>query len=68
MKIAEYILEVLNSQERAKSWLADKINISKQAINYKFKSNSFTGEEVFKITKVLNINLEEMREKIEEEL
>ena len=64
MKVADYILEILNSQERQKSWLADKTNISKQAINYKFKNNSFTAEELFEITKVLNINLEEMRGKI----
>ena len=65
MKVAEYILEVLNSQERQKSWLADKTNISKQAINYKFKNNSFTAEELFEITKVLNVNLEQMRDKIQ---
>jgi len=64
MKVADYILEILNSQERQKSWLADKVNISKQAINYKFKNNSFTAEELFEVTKVLNINLEEMRDKI----
>jgi len=64
MKVADYILKILNSQERQKSWLADKVNISKQAINYKFKNNSFTAEELFEITKVLNINLEEMRDKI----
>jgi len=63
MKIADYILEVLNSQERAKSWLADKINISKQAINYKFKNNSFTAEELIDVSEVLNINLEEFKEK-----
>ena len=64
MKVADYILKILNSQERQKSWLADKVNISKQAINYKFKNNSFTAEELFEITKVLNINLEEMRDEI----
>jgi len=64
MKVADYILEVLNSQERQKSWLADKTNISKQAINYKFKNNSFTAEELFEVARVLNINLEEMRDKI----
>jgi len=64
MKVADYILEILNYQERQKSWLADKVNISKQAMNYKFKNNSFTAEELFEITKVLNINLEEMRDKI----
>jgi len=26
MKVADYILKILNSQERQKSWLADKVN------------------------------------------
>jgi hypothetical protein len=64
MTIAEHILEVLKSQERSKSWLAEKINITKQAIHYKFKSDSFTAEELIKISKVLGINLEELKEKI----
>jgi len=64
MTVAEYILEVLSTQERPKSWLAEKIDISKQAIHYKFKSNSFTAEELLRIAKVLNINLEELKEKI----
>jgi len=64
MKVADYILKILNSQERQKSWLADKVNISKQAMNYKFKNNSFTAEELFEVARVLNINLEEMRDKI----
>ena len=63
MKVADYILEILNSQERAKSWLADKVNISKQAINYKFKNNSFTAEELLSVSEVLNINLEELKVK-----
>ena len=63
MKVAEYILEVLNSQERQKSWLADKTNISKQAINYKFKNNSFTAEELLILSEILNINLEELKVK-----
>jgi len=60
--IAQYILNILNNQERAKSWLADKVDISKQALNYKFSNNSFTAEELVRIAKVLNINLEELKE------
>ena len=64
MTIAEYILEVLQSQERPKTWLAEKIDISKQTIRYKFNNNSFTAEDLIKIAKVLNINLEELKDKI----
>lgn len=64
MNVAEYILEILEKQERPKAWLAEKINITKQTIQYKFNNNSFTAEELIKIAKVLNINLEELKEKI----
>jgi len=64
MTIANYILNILQTQERQKSWLADKIGITRQAINYKFKSNTFTAEELLKISKVLNINLEELKDQI----
>ena len=63
MKVADYILGILNSQERQKSWLADKVNISKQAMNYKFKNNSFTAEELLTVSEVLNIKFEELKEK-----
>lgn len=68
MNIAEYILGILQSQERTKTWLADKIDISKQAIHYKFKSNSFTAEELLRIARILGIDLNGLKEKYEEEL
>ena len=62
MFVAKYIQKILNSQERQKNWLAEKVNISKQTAGYKLKHNSFTAEELFDIADVLGINLEEMRE------
>jgi len=62
MFVAKYIQKILNSQERQKNWLAEKVNISKQTAGYKLKHNSFTAEELFDIADVLCINLEEMRE------
>jgi len=62
MFVSEYISNILKKQERQKSWLADKIPISKQTAGYKLKHNSFTAEELFDIADVLCINLEEMRE------
>jgi len=62
MFVSEYIQKILNSQERQKNWLAEKVNISKQTAGYKLKHNSFTAEELFDIADVLGINLEEMRE------
>jgi DNA-binding XRE family transcriptional regulator len=68
MTIAEHILQVLKSQERSKPWLADKIGITRQTIQYKFKSNSFTAEELIQISRVLNINLEELKDKMIKEI
>ena len=62
MFVAKYIQKILNSQERQKNWLAEKVNISKQTAGYKLKHNSFTAEELFDIADVLGINLEKMRE------
>ena len=62
MFVSEYIQKILNSQERQKNWLAEKVNISKQTAGYKLKHNSFTAEELFDIADVLGINLEVMRE------
>jgi len=62
--IAQYILNILESQERQKSWLADKVGITKQTIGYKFKNDSFTAEELIRIAKFLNFNLEELKDKI----
>ena len=62
MFVSEYIQKILNSQERQKNWLAEKVNISKQTAGYKLKHNSFTAEELFDIADILNINLEVMRE------
>lgn len=64
MTVAEKILEILQSQERSKSWLAEKTDITKQAMNYKLKHNSFTAEELLKLAKVLNIDLEELKKEI----
>ncbi len=64
MTIAEKILRILQSQERSKTWLAEKTNITKQAMNYKLKNNSFTAEELLRLAKVLNINLEELKKEI----
>jgi len=63
MFVAKYILQILKSQERGKTWLADKIGITKQVIHYKFSNNSFTADDLLKIAdvKVLNINLEELK-------
>lgn len=61
MIISKYILQILESQERPRVWLAEKIDISRQSIRYKFNNNGFTADDLVKIAIVLNIDLEELK-------
>jgi hypothetical protein len=64
MKVGEYISKVLKSQGRQKTWLAEQLNISKEGLNYKIKADAFKANELIKISELLNIDLNKMREEI----
>ena len=64
MDIGEYIQKVLDEQGRSQVWLADKIGIHDKTFSGKLKRNSISGEELLRIAKVLNINLEELKGEI----
>lgn len=64
MNIAEYIEQVLKDQRREKIWLADKLNITKQIMNYRFKNNNFSANELMTISKELGIDLNKLRDEI----
>lgn len=57
MTVAEHIICSLEYRGATKQWLADKIGITKQTMNYKLKNNSFTAEELLQIARVLEIGL-----------
>jgi len=64
MDIGEYIQKVLDEQGRSQIWLADKLGINDKTFSGKLKRNSITGEELLRTSKLLGINLEDLKEKI----
>jgi len=64
MNTGQHILSVLKDQGRSQVWLADKLGIHEKTFSNKLRRNSITGDELLQIAKLLNINLEELKEKI----
>jgi len=57
LKIAEHIICTLEYRGATKQWLADKLGITKQTMNYKLTHNSFTAEELLQIARIMEIDL-----------
>ena len=64
MKVAEYINKVIEDQGRNKTWVADRCEINYKTFVDKLKNNRFTADDLLKVSKVLNINLENMKEEL----
>lgn len=64
MNTGQYILSVLKEQGRSQVWLADKLGIHEKTFSNKLRRNSITGDELLQIAKLLNINLEELKDKV----
>lgn len=67
MTIADYIEETLDNGGYTKIWLAELLGITKQKLNYRFKTDCFSANELFMISTALDINLEKMKKDIESE-
>lgn len=62
MKLSEYIAKIIEDQGRNKNWVADQSGIKYKTFIDKLANNRFTGEELIQIAKVLNIDLNELKE------
>lgn len=61
MKLNEHITKIIEEQGRTKVWVADKADINYKTFIDKLTRNSITGEELLRIAKVLNIDLEKLK-------
>ena len=64
MNTGQYILSVLKDQGRSQVWLADKLRVHEKTFSNKLRRNSITGDELLKIAKLLNIDLEKLKNDI----
>lgn len=62
MKLSEYIIQVISNQGRTKVWVAEQSNINYKTFVDKLTRNTITGEELLRVAKVLNIDLNKLKE------
>jgi hypothetical protein len=62
MNVAEYIAKVIEEQGRTKTWIAEQSDIKYKTFVDKLTYNRFTAEELIIIAKVLNIDLNKLKE------
>lgn len=64
LNIPQLIEQIRQDNGQTKVWIADKADINYKTFVDKMKRDTFTGYELLKIAKVLNINLEELKKEI----
>ena len=62
MNILQEIKNNMKNKGLKKQYIAEVLNISKQALWYKLQNNTFKTDELFKLAKILNINLNKFKE------
>ncbi len=65
MNIGQYIKNNLKSEGRSIRWLSKQLNINEYTLNGKINRNSITAEELLKIGKILDWDLNKLRDEIE---
>lgn len=64
MNLGQYIADIIEQQGRTKVWVAEQINMNYKTFVDKITRDTLKGIELLRIAKVLNIDLEELKEKI----
>lgn len=64
MNLAQLIEKSLDEQGITKAWLSEQLGINYKTFTGKFKRNSFEALELIKIGKILNIDLNKIKEEI----
>lgn len=64
MNLGEYISNIIDQQGRTKVWVAEQSGINYKTFVDKLTRDTLKGIDLLRVAKVLNINLEELKEKI----
>jgi transcriptional regulator with XRE-family HTH domain len=62
LNITEEIKNSLKNKGLKQSYIAEQLNISNQSFWYKLQNNTFKIDELFKLAKILGINLNKFKE------
>lgn len=63
MHLGNYITEILQQQGRSKKWLAEQTGIKLKTFYNKIDNDTFTAHELLDIANVLDIDLNELKNK-----
>jgi hypothetical protein len=64
MNLGEYISQLIEQQGRTKVWVAEQSDINYKTFVDKLTRDTITGKELLKIAKILNIDLEQLKNQI----
>jgi len=64
LNIGEYIKEEIKNQGRTQKWVAEKIEMDVNTFNRKINNDTFAADELIKIAKILNIDLNKLKEEL----
>jgi len=64
MNIAEYIDKIRESQGRTKAWVAKQLDMNYKTFVDKISNNTFRADELIEIAKILNIDLNKLKEEL----
>jgi len=62
--ISEYISNIIKQQGRKNNWVAEQCNISYSTFMNKLNNDTFTATELICISKLLNIDLNKLKEEL----
>ena len=65
MNLGKYISDIIDSQGRDKKWVAEQIGVQYRTFLYRLERNGLLGEDLLKLSKVLGIDLNNIRESVE---
>ena len=64
MNIADVIKEKIKNNGIKQTFLAQKLEMTRQQFNQKLQKNTFKTDEIFKLADILNIDLNKFKEEV----
>lgn len=64
MDLGKHISDIIEDQGRDKKWVSEQIKVNYRTFLYRLEKDGLLAKDLLKLSKVLNINLEELKGEI----
>ena len=64
MNLGDYIKQEIEKQGRTQKWVAEQMNVDRKTFNRKLKTDYFTAQELLQVSKILNLDLNKLKESV----